>query len=66
MVKAQEIKSRAIDLQLDDPGLGLLRPQTEISQQLPKPHQRSLGLLPGTAHHHGVVGEPLTGSLLHG
>jgi hypothetical protein len=45
VVKAVEVDSLPADLQVHDPGLGLLRLEPEFGQQGPKPRQRGLGLL---------------------
>jgi len=41
---------------LHDPGLGLLRCQTELGQQGPQPPEGGFGLLAGATHHQDVVG----------
>jgi hypothetical protein len=57
VVKTEKVETFPAHRHFDDAGLGLLRRQTEIGQQLPQPRQCGLGLLPGFAHHQQVVGE---------
>jgi hypothetical protein len=56
MVEAEEVEPLAVHLQVDDPGLGLLRLQAEFGQQALQPLQGGFGLLAAGAHHHRVVG----------
>jgi hypothetical protein len=44
VVKAEEVHSLAIHLQLHDPGLGQLRLQTELGKQGSQPRERGLRL----------------------
>jgi len=55
VVEAEEIASLALFLQVDDPGLGSLRLQTEIGQQMGEQPEGVLGLLAGRTHHHQIV-----------
>ena len=57
MVKPEEIKPRASHRQVHDAGLRRLGFQTQLGQQDRQLRQRSLGLFPGRAHHHHVIGE---------
>jgi len=58
MVKAEEIKTLASFVQMDDAGLGRFRLQAEPGQQAGQPRQRGLGLAAGPAHHDQIVSEP--------
>jgi hypothetical protein len=55
-MKAKKVETFSAYHQFDDAGLGLLRRQAELGQQLPQPRKRGLGLLPGLAHHQQIVG----------
>ena len=58
MVKPEEIKPRFSHRQPDDAGLRRFGFQTQLGQQDSQLRERSLGLFPGGAHHHHVIGEP--------
>ena len=58
VVEAEKVQPLTPDLQVHDPGLGRLGLEPKIAQQNPQPLQGGLGLLPGCAHHHQVVGIP--------
>ena len=55
IVEAEEINSLTAFDQMHDTGLGCLRRQPELTQQVPQPRQRGLGLLPRPTHHHQVI-----------
>jgi hypothetical protein len=56
VVEAGEVKSLAFHGQVHDPGLGRLRPRRRPASRLVSHAQRGLGLLPGLAAHHQVIG----------
>lgn len=56
VMKTKEIKSLASQRQVNNPGLGRLRFQTEVGQQARQPFQGGFGLPTGRAHHQRVVG----------
>ena len=57
MVEAEEIKTPASFLQVNDPGLRRLRLQTHFAQQNREGPEGPFGLLAGGAHHHQIIGE---------
>ena len=49
-MEAEEVNPLAIQLQVHDPGLGILELEPKFAQDLPQRRERRLGLRPCPAH----------------
>src|SRR6185312_13554930 len=54
-MEAEEVNPLAIQLQVHDPGLGVLELEPEFAEDLPHRGERCFGLLPCSAHHKQIV-----------